>query len=238
MKIILFGPTGGVGRCLLEQALAQGHRVTAFARDPAALAPGDPRLSVVQGDAFDGPGVAAAIAGHDAVLCALGAGRGSRAPVCSVGTGNVVRGMRAHGVRRLVCASAYGVGDSLHGAPPPVRELVARVLHDAFAEKAEQERVVRESGLDWVIVRAVGLRDAPPQGRWRSGVGLALSPARLPYMARADVAAFMLRQLSEDGYLRQAPTVAAVDSAPEPAVAERVAVAFRGLHPASHPVPA
>ena len=231
MKVAIFGPTGGMGRCLLKQALEAGHRVTAFARTPAALAIGHHRLSIVQGDVFDEAAVERTVAGHDAVLCALGSRTGE--PVCSQGTLNVVRAMREHGVRRLVCASAYGVADSLAGAPREVKELVARFLHRTFAEKAVQERVVRASGLDWVIVRAVGLNSHPGTGSYRGGVDLDFPAGGLPYISRADAAAFMLRQLVDDTFLRQAPTVASLGPVAEPPVREQISVAFRAIAPAA-----
>jgi putative NADH-flavin reductase len=71
MNIIVFGPTGGTGRLLLEKARLSGHSVTAFARAGSAIAQSSgPR--VVAGSVLDAEAVAAAMAGHDAVLSALG----------------------------------------------------------------------------------------------------------------------------------------------------------------------
>ena len=75
MKLLAFGATGSVGRELVEQALEQGHSVTAFVRDPAKLGIAHPELQIFQGDALDPASVEAAVRGQQAVLCALGAGR-------------------------------------------------------------------------------------------------------------------------------------------------------------------
>ena len=72
MKIIVFGATGGTGKLIVSQALAKGHAVTAFVRNPEGLMQ-DPHLRVVQGDVFDFATVVNAVRGHRAVLSALGA---------------------------------------------------------------------------------------------------------------------------------------------------------------------
>ena len=100
MKLIIFGATGSIGRHLVDRALAQHHRVTAFARRPAALELDHQDLARQAGDVLDRAAVAAAVAGHDAALVALGAGR--RGTVRSVGTKHVIEAMERHGVRRLV----------------------------------------------------------------------------------------------------------------------------------------
>src|SRR6202789_591220 len=72
MKIIVFGATGGTGKLIVSQALAKGHSVTAFVRNPEGLTQ-DPHLRVIQGDVFDFATVVDAVRGHRAVLSALGA---------------------------------------------------------------------------------------------------------------------------------------------------------------------
>jgi len=110
MNLLAFGATGSVGRQVVAQALEKGHSVTAFVRDPAKLDIADPQLQVFQGNVLDPCAVEAAMHGHDAVLCALGAGR--KGVVRSEGTCNIIRAMEKSGVSRLICQSTLGVGDS------------------------------------------------------------------------------------------------------------------------------
>jgi putative NADH-flavin reductase len=110
MRILIFGSTGSVGRQLVEQALAQGHVVTAFARDPAKLDIKHANLRVVQGDVMDFASVEKAVQGQEAVLCSIGAGR--KGTVRSKGTRHIVRAMESAGVRRFICQTSLGVGDS------------------------------------------------------------------------------------------------------------------------------
>ncbi len=86
------------------------HEVTAFAREPSSIAVEYPVLSVVQGDVIDPASVDRAMHGQDAVLIALGAG--AKGKIRAQGTRVVIEAMRRHGIRRLICLSSLGVGDS------------------------------------------------------------------------------------------------------------------------------
>ena len=121
MKVIVIGSTGGSGRAAVSQLLAEGHEVTAFARRAENLEIEHPRLSRIRGDAMDPDAVEAAVAGHDAVVVALGITEnplkvrlfgpaGTPLAVRSQGTRNVIRAMKRHRVNRLVVLSSYGVG--------------------------------------------------------------------------------------------------------------------------------
>ncbi|MGB6015256.1 MAG: NAD(P)H-binding protein, partial [Nodosilinea sp.] len=105
MKLIIFGATGTVGRQVVEQALDQGHQVTAFARRPARLDIQHPRLRRVQGDVLDLAAVKQAIQGQEVVVCVLGSGKQLSGTVRSEGTRQIIQAMEETGVRRLICQS-------------------------------------------------------------------------------------------------------------------------------------
>ena len=199
MKLIVFGATGTVGRLVVEQALAQGHEVTAFARRPEALGRDESRLRLVAGDARDPAAVDAAVRGHDAVLVTLGAGR--KAGVRAAGTRTIVAAMKRHGIRRLICQSTLGAGDSLGNLNFFWRHIMfGLLLRPAFADHQAQERIVRDSGLDWTIVRPSAFTDGPATGAFRHGFGVG-EPGLTLKISRADVAGFLLRQVGDDTYL-------------------------------------
>ena len=112
MKILIIGATGGTGRIMLEKALEQDHQVTALARNPSAVAPRDYRPRVLLGNVLDPDAVEAAVARQDAVLSALGTRSTKPTMLFSVSTANLVSAMRKHVVRRLVCLTGIGAGDS------------------------------------------------------------------------------------------------------------------------------
>jgi len=206
MRLLIFGATGGTGRELVRQALDQGHAVTAFARDPAVLnARGD--LRAVAGDVLDAAAVERAVAGHDAVLCALGSPATRPGKVRSEGTLNILRAMESSGPRRLICQSTIGIGDSRALLPPLYRYmLVPLLLRATFAEHERQEAVVRSSELEWTVVRAGALTDVERTGRYRHGFPPTERSIEFE-VSRADIAEFSLRQLAESTYLRVAPSV-------------------------------
>lgn len=203
MKVIIFGATGSVGRHLVDQALAAGHSVTAFGRNPSVLAADHANLARQAGDVLDPASVLTAVSGHDAVMIALGAGR--KGTVRSAGTQNIIAAMTHHGLRRLVCASTLGAGDSY----PALnffwkRIMFGLLLREAFADHQMQEEAIRQSDLDWVIVRPGAYTDGPVTGIYKYGFAPTDKNLALK-ISRADVARFMLQQLTGTTWLRQAP---------------------------------
>jgi putative NADH-flavin reductase len=208
MRVLIVGATGGTGRQLVAQALDRGFHVTAFVRNPSAIRLEHPRLRVVRGDVLDPLSLAEAVRGQHAVISALGHRR-FFAPtrILSDGTRNLLLEMKTCGVKRFVCETALGLGDTA-GRMGLYYTLfvIPAVLPFYFWDKARQERLIAESDAHWVIVRPSALTDAAPRGRYHHGAGIG-SFVTTRRIARADVAAFMLNQLSDDTYLRSAPGV-------------------------------
>lgn len=202
MKLLVLGGTGGVGRHLVDRAVAAGHEVTVLARTPEKVDRTDVR--VVQGDAFDPDVVRRAVEGQDAVASCLGSTPGPDKHV-SLRTmaGNLADAMGAAGVRRVVWCASEGVDGEIPGLFGRfVMKMLAKPLAD---HRAAQERL-REAGLVVTVVRPRALNDGPlrtdyvedPDGR----------PSRGAYsVSRATVAHFMLRTLTEPGYEQQSVAV-------------------------------
>lgn len=205
MRILIFGATGGVGRHLLKGAEEAGHAVTAFTRTPARLGKSHPGLAVREGDVRDPAAVAAAVRGQDAVVCALGMPLRNKEGLRGAGTANIVRGMEAAGVARLVCLSAFGTGESWDLMPGFYKFVMFPLLMtDLFLDHEAQERAVRNSALDWTLVRPVNFANRNPAPGYRHGTGRPERPLKLK-VGRAQVADFLLNQLTDTRYLRQAP---------------------------------
>lgn len=196
MKLIVFGASRGVGRQVVEQALGAGHRVTGFVRDPSSLS-SQPNLTTVQGDALNAEAVAKAVQGQDAVIVALGAGN-TEAQVRSQGTANVVVAMRRLGVKRFVAVSSFAVGDSHKG---PLAAMAWLLLRKALEEHERQEKIVKESGLDWTIVQPTRLVDESRTGKYRVGK---YGRGRI---SRADVADFILKALADSSLIAKSVVV-------------------------------
>lgn len=201
MRIAVFGATGTIGGQLVQQALEAGHEVRAFARTPSKLNMESSRLTVVAGDVItDQLKIEEAIAGTDAVVVALGAGAKGR--VRSEGTRNIVLAMRRQGVRHLVCQSTLGAGDSAALLNLKWWLLFRGPLRWAMADHEKQEQIVRESGLDWTIVRPSSFTDGPLTGDYMQGTELDKQALKLT-ISRADVAHFLLSQVNDPNYVSQ-----------------------------------
>jgi uncharacterized protein YbjT (DUF2867 family) len=207
-RLLVVGATGGTGRQVVLQALERGWTVTALARNPAKLDLAHPGLRVLKGDVMDPPSLEEAVRGQDAVISALGHRRYfGPSRILSDGTGNVLRAMEAAGVRRFVGTSSLGLGDSAGRLGLLYTFFtIPVVLPFYFWDRARQERRIAASGLDWVIVRPGALNDGEKRGAVRHGpgVGSLLTTVRV---SRADVAAFLLAQATDDAYLGRAPGV-------------------------------
>ena len=207
-RVLIVGATGGTGQQLVKQALERGYAVTAFVRDPSRLQVDHPQLTVVQGDVLDESSVEAAVRGQDAVLSALGHRRYFYPTrILSEGTRNILRAMETHGVQRLVCETSLGIGDSAGRMGLYYTLFVIPViLPFYFWDKTRQEQMIAGSNVEWVIARPGVLTNDDWRGGARHGreVGSFLLTV---HISRADVADFMLNQLSSDTYLRTAPGV-------------------------------
>ena len=206
MKILVLGATGGTGRLIVRDALDKGDSVVALVRSKAS-APDLPGAELIEGDARNEIALGRALDGCDAVVSALGTGMGFRkVSLLTEATRALVPAMAHSGVRRLVCVSALGVGDSHgHGGFVFDRFFQPLLLSQAYKDKDRQEAAIRASSLDWVIVRPGMLTDAPAQGSVRAVIDLAgINGGKI---ARADVARFVVDQLTTDTWLRRTPVL-------------------------------
>jgi putative NADH-flavin reductase len=216
MKLTIFAATGGIGQQLLEQALAAGHDVTAVVRNPKKLSGEEVRIFTADLADADPAMLESAVRGADAVLSGLGPRSKSEAGIASHGTRAIVQAMQATDVRRLFVVSAAPIGTvPSPGRPKPPKHdpgdgffmrnlfspLVKAALREHYADLALMEDVVRESGLDWTIVRPPRLTDKSLTGTYRTAYGQNLR--RGIFVSRADVAHLMLRALEQPETIKQ-----------------------------------
>jgi putative NADH-flavin reductase len=210
MKIAVAGATGRTGRQVVEQALARGDDVIALARDPGALPWDDAGVTVARADVLDRAAVAAALAGADAVVSALGIGA-SRQPtaVYSDGTANILHAMDAHGITRLAVISAVPAGPRAE-LPFLQRRVMIPVLERFFGasydDMRRMETLLRGSGLDWVCLRPPRLVSKKAAGRYRVDASRPLPKAGS--ISYADLATALLDCLARPDLYRRTAYVA------------------------------
>jgi len=206
-KILVLGATGGTGRHIVKQALARGHQVTALVRSPDKAGDLDGARLVV-GDVRDDTTLREAVSGQNAVVSALGtpASPFRDVTLLSTATRALVRAMKAEHVSRLITITGMGAGDSRrHGGFLFDRVIFPLLLKNVYADKDRQEAIVRDSGLDWVLVRPSVLSDKPGRGQIRALTDL--SDFHGGSISRQDVATFVLDQLRGDAWLHRSPLI-------------------------------
>jgi len=209
-RVLVIGASRGIGLESVKALLAAGHDVRAFARQPEAMGLSDARLETFAGDATDAAALRNALAGMEAVVISLGVSLRSSALVRPVtlfsdATAALLLVMTELGVRRLIAVTGFGAGDSADKLSLaewfPYRAVMGRVYDD----KARQEALIKDSAVDWTIVRPGILTNGSAKGRyqvlvdretWRNGV-----------IARADVAHFIVEDLATGAHVGQAPVL-------------------------------
>jgi uncharacterized protein YbjT (DUF2867 family) len=209
-NILVIGASRGIGLETVKRALEEGHHVRAFARSADQIRLDDPNLERFAGDAMKAADVRQALAGIDAVIQTLGVKTGPEMVILgtklfSKATRVLVQAMQAEGVERLVALTGFGTGDSRNQGGCLYDLGFNAVLGRVYDDKNVQEHLIRSSDLAWTIARPVILTDRPATFRYR----VALDPAdwRPGTIARADVADFLVKQVSSDEYLRKAPVL-------------------------------
>ena len=208
MKVVIFGAAGQTGRLLIERAGANGHVVAAFVRHPTRVNIPDRSVRVVEGDVLDSAAVDRAVAGQEGVLVALGTATRGAPRVLPQGIRHILDAMEKHGMRRIIVLSAAG---ALHEPAGSIVGSLGLMMARAFLPGVYREHramleELRTRNLDWIAVRPVILTNRPWTGRYRVvTTGIPRGGYRI---SRADVADFMIRQLTSDEFLRKMPAIA------------------------------
>ena len=208
MYVLIIGATGGIGQKTLIRALSDGHTVRAFSRTSELLQRSNPKLEKYCGNALNSEDIEKSLDGIEAVIQVLGVKASELfGPInlFSDSTRILIPAMERIGVKRLITVTGFGSGSSRKAINclqrPPFKFFLGR----AYADKDIQERLIIESQLDWTIVRPGVLTNGKFSGRYK--VLSEPSEWRNGTISRADVADFIVRQLTEREYVRLAPVL-------------------------------
>jgi uncharacterized protein YbjT (DUF2867 family) len=207
--VLVVGASRGIGLETVRCALTAGHKVRALSRS-AGIPVSHPGLEKVAGDALDEGTIRHAVAGIDAVIQTLGVDfspetvlKGTR--LFSLATRILVTAMEDAGVKRLICVTGLGAGDS-RGKGGFLYDLAFHLfMGRVYADKDAQEWIIRKSTLQWVIVRPGVLTNGPRTGTLR--VLVKAKDWRSGFISRADVAEFLVKQITDDTFLGQTPVL-------------------------------
>ena len=208
MKIAIFGGTGSTGQEIIKQALERNHLVTALVRNPAAITQTSPNLTVIVGNVFDADTVEKAILGNDVVLSVLGS-KGGRAAttIYSDSARTFIAAMTKTGVKRLIYCTSAGTEDDDPSEMFVYRHLIKPFfLQMSYDDMKVAEALIRSSHLDWILVRPSLLTNGPRTTQFRASAHY--RPEHGTRISRADVAYFMVEQITRAEWVRKTPTLA------------------------------
>lgn len=208
-RILVIGASRGIGLATVKRALEADHEVRAFSRAASRIELTSPRLEKIDGDALIEAAVEKALQSEDAVIQVLGTGPSlSKVDTFSKATRILVDAMTASGPRRLLCVTGFGAGET-RGRGGILYDYVFMplVLRRIYDDKDVQERIIRDSSLDWTIVRPGYLSNGPYTGR----VDAIDEPSkwRLGPISRADVAGYLVDAIADVSTFRKAPVLVA-----------------------------
>ncbi|HEX6889909.1 MAG TPA: NAD(P)-binding oxidoreductase [Chryseolinea sp.] len=206
MKVLIFGASGDTGRLLVSSGLQHSHGITAFVRNPSKLnIHHHENLKVVKGDVSDYKKVESALDGHDAAISALGAPTPlKRNPTLIKGIDNIVTAMHRQKVGRFIYQSFLGVSEYRSELGFVLDKVMPFVMRNVIKDHEAKEQTIVNSDLQWTIVRCSLLTDGPATEKYRDGEHIT-SSFLLPMVSRADVAEFMIRQLTDAKYNYKKP---------------------------------
>jgi putative NADH-flavin reductase len=202
MKVLVLGATGSVGQHIFRLGTDCGHELTALVRNPEKLKSWESRVHIVIGDALDKDAVEQAIRAQEAAIYAIGTKTIGRTTLFSESTGILIDAMERHRVKRLVCITGVGAGETKgHGGFLYDRILLPLITKRVYQDKDVQEAIIQKSSLDWVIVRPAMFREGTPSGKLEAVTDV--RGVTLTRISRAEVAVFLLEQLADNRYLRK-----------------------------------
>ncbi len=210
MKVVIFGATGFAGNAILKEALAQHHQVTILVRNKSSVSLNDKKLTIIEGNVMDRKKVSEVVENQDAVIQCLGTGGKSAKPTTFISdaTKIIVEEMEKSGAKRLLAMSNTGTGNSIGYNPWYFTTIILpcfmKWLKVVIEDKNRMEPIIMNSQLNWTIVRCPNIVNKPAKGSYHAtldGKGLKLS------ITLGAMSKFIVQQLTDGGFSRQAPSI-------------------------------
>jgi putative NADH-flavin reductase len=209
LNIVVVGANGGIGREVVLQALDAGHRVTAILRTPSNLAVEHVNLKIVKGDVNEESSLEAHLKQHDVLVSAIGKSSLKKTTLYSQGSRNLINVMQRSGVPRAFFISASGLEvNPTHSwlVRFATRYVLQVLLRNMYADLRKMESIIKDSKINWTIVRPPELVDSDATGNYRMAVDQQLTNGLK--ISRADVGHFIVQHLVDDAVVKKTVEIA------------------------------
>jgi putative NADH-flavin reductase len=198
-KIIVFGASGGTGKQVVHEALNAGYEVTVIVRNTEDYIFGHPLLEIIQGDVFEPETFKSAMVGKDAVVSCLGYHKREPTTVYSEGITNIMKAMQAGGVKRLICLSNGAIEipqDESYLIKFKIKNILQRIFKYSIADMLLMENILKDSGLNWTVIRPSRLLNSLKTGKYR--VSINRNIAKPSSVSRKDLAEYIFHHLFDE----------------------------------------
>jgi len=205
MNVLIIGASRGVGFEVLKLALDYNHLVTALVRYPEKLSVEHDKLRLEKGDILDVGSISRVMKDQDVVCCTIGINPTFKeVTVFSEGIKNLIQEMKKASVKRLICATGIGAGDSKgHGGFLYDKFINPFILGRIYEDKDRQESIIKASDIEWIIVRPGFLTNGKLTKDYK--VFIDLKRVTAGKISRKDVAHFIINQFESNEYIRKTP---------------------------------
>lgn len=207
-KVAVIGGTGKSGRYLVQGLLSQGFCIKMLVRNVEAFIAPDPLIEVVQGDARHFETIRSLIRGCQAVISTLGQPK-AETPIFSHATTNVIRSMQEYGIRRYILIAGVNVDDASDKKSSKTAfatEWMKTNYPQTTADRQRELEILLASDLDWTLIR-LPLIELTAKKR---EIKASLFDCPGDKISAADLADFLIAQLSTDVYSKKSPFIANV----------------------------
>lgn len=209
LNILLIGANGGIGKEAVKLALEAGHRVTALVRNPANVSTIHNNLQVVQGDIRQPETFEGYLDDKDAIISAIGENMDKPTTLYSEGNNNLLTAMKKKGVTRAFFISASAI--EISPVQPflvrlATKYIVQKLFGHGYADQRIMEKLIKESEINWTIMRPPRLTNKPVSGHYRFAVNCFLKNCLT--ISRADVAHFMIHNIMNEAIYKATVEIA------------------------------
>jgi uncharacterized protein YbjT (DUF2867 family) len=209
MKVLLLGATGATGGLIEKLAIEKGIDLSVLVRNPGKLKPAISQIKIIKGDVLNADDVTKAVKNVNTVIWTIGGHDKVRRKksdtnvnLCQTGTRNLIEAAKLNGAERIICVSSWGVADSYSRIPFLFKRLIfPMILKDELSDKAKQEELLQNSGLDYTIIRPSRLNNNTDNKELK--VGFKLKYNHFNSTSREALARFVLTELLSPSFSKK-----------------------------------